>query len=193
MDTKAIALIAIFSALTVALNPVFSRIAVPAPYFPLISYQIWEIPVVAAFLLIGPGSGVSIALINAAVSLSFSPSYITVGDLVACLSVLLGIYLAYRLITRKVKQGKPLSERKSVMFYTALGIVFRTLIMAIFDYILLRYPVVGFSLPESVIIAIMPPIALFNMTEPLYVIPLGYLISKMVGKNLKVGNKTKLL
>jgi hypothetical protein len=37
--------------------------------------------------------------------------------------------------------------------------------------------------------AITPLIALFNATEPLYVIPLGYFTARTVGKNLKVGNK----
>jgi riboflavin transporter FmnP len=189
MDTKSIALTAVFAAITVALNPAFSKIAVPAPFFPFLSYQIWEIPIVVAFLLIGYKSGVAVTLINGAILLSFLPNVITFGDVVACLSMLLGIYLAYRLITRKVPKEETLSRRKSVLSYTALGIVFRILIMVIFDYTLLRYPIIGLNLPESIIIAIIPPIALFNATEPLYTIPLGYFIAKTVGKNLKTSNK----
>jgi len=189
LNTKAIALTAIFAALTVALNPIFSGIAVPAPYFPVISYQIWEIPIVVAFLLISPRSSIAISLINAAVRLSFSPTYLIAGGTVASLSMLLGIYSAHKLVTRKVKQKKTLSEGKLGLSYTALGIVFRTIVMAAFNYALLRYPVIGMNLPEPVIIAITPPIALFNITEPLYVIPLGYFIAKIIGKNLKMGNK----
>ncbi len=188
MNTKTIALTAIFSALTVALNPIFSGIAVPAPYFPLISYQVWEIPIVAAFLLISPASGIAISLIQAAVRLLFSPSYIIVAGTVASLSMLTGIYLAHRLITRRVKKQKPLSERRAVLSYTALGIVFRTLVVAVFNYALLRSPVMG-ALSESAIIATTPLIALFNITQPLYVIPLGYLISNIIGKSLKIGTK----
>jgi riboflavin transporter FmnP len=186
LNTKAIALTAIFTALTVALDPIFSGIAVPAPYFPMISYQIWEIPIVVALLLISPGSGVAISLINAAVRLSFSPTYVIVGGTVASLSMLLGIYLAHKLVTRKVKQEKTLSEGKLVLSYTALGIVFRTLVMVAFNYALLRYPVIGMNVPEAIIIATTPPIALFNITEPLYVIPLGYFTSRIISKNLKV-------
>ena len=189
MNTKAIALTAIFSALTVALSPVFSGIAVPAPYFPLLSYQIWEIPMVAAFLLISPESGFAVSLIHAAVRLSFSPSYIIVAGTVASLSMLLGIYLAHKRITRKFKQAKLLSEWRAVLYYTALGIVFRTLVMAVFNYALLRYPVMGVSLPEPAIIAATPLIALFNATQPLYVIPLGYFIAKTIGKNLEIGSR----
>ena len=61
--------------------------------------------------------------------------------------------------------------------------------MAIFDYTLLRYPVIGLSLPEPVILAIIPPIMVFNLTEPLYVIPLGYLIAKVLRKNLGIGKQ----
>jgi riboflavin transporter FmnP len=186
LNTKAIALTAVFSAVTVALNPVFSGIAVPAPYFPLISYQIWEIPIVAAFLLISPESGIAISLIHAAVRLSFSPSYLIVSGTVASLSMLLGIYLAHKLIICRVKQEKTLSERKLVLSYTGLGIVFRTLVIAVFNYAFLRFPVIGMNVPEPAIIATTPLIALFNITEPLYVIPLGYLISRIISKNLKV-------
>lgn len=189
MDTKTIAITAVFAALTVALNPAFSRIAVPAPFFPLLSYQIWEIPIVVVFLLIGRKAGVAIALINGAISISFLPNMLTLGDVLACLSMLLGIYLASELITRKVPRGVIASGRKSVLFYTAFAIVFRILIMAIFDFSLLRYAILGPSLPETVIIAIIPPIALFNATEPLYVIPISYFLARRIGANLKIGNK----
>jgi riboflavin transporter FmnP len=189
MDTKRIAITAVFAALTVALNPAFSRIAVPAPFFPFISYQIWEIPIVAVFLLVGPKHGVSVALINAAILLAFSPRAMTIGDLIACLYMLTGIYLAFKLITRKVPQEKAPSARKSVIAYTAGGIASRTLLMAIFDYAVLRYSIFGPSMSEAAIIAILPPVSLFNVTEPLYVIPIGYLIAKTINKNLKIGNK----
>jgi hypothetical protein len=129
-------------------------------------------------------------LINGAVLLSFFPGVITIGDVVACLGLLVGIYVASKLITHRVSQEETPSRRKSILSYTALGIVFRVLIMAIFDYTLLRYPIIGLSLSESVIIAIIPPIALFNATEPLYVVPLGYFIARTINKNLKVGNNT---
>jgi hypothetical protein len=61
--------------------------------------------------------------------------------------------------------------------------------MAIQNYAILRYPIIGLNLPEPVIIAIIPLIALFNATEPLYVIPLGYFMAKTVSKHLKVDNK----
>jgi hypothetical protein len=186
MDTKLITITAVFAALTVALNPAFSRIAIPAPFFPILSYQIWEIPVVVVFLLTNRKVGVAVALISGAISISFLPNMVTLGDTVACLSMLLGIYLVSKLITHKVSQEEIPSGRKLVLSYTAFAIIFRNVIMVIFDYSLLRYAILGPSLPVPVIIATIPPIALFNLTEPLYVIPLGYFIYKTVTKNLKV-------
>ncbi len=73
MQTKSIAAVAVFAAVAIALNPAFSRIAVPAPFFPFISYQIWEIPIVTAFMMIGSRYGVAAALINGLDPLCFLP------------------------------------------------------------------------------------------------------------------------
>lgn len=62
MDSKTIATIAIFTALSVVL--VLSPAKVPAPYAPFLKYQVWEIPIVAAFLLYGPQVGVAISVMN---------------------------------------------------------------------------------------------------------------------------------
>ena len=53
MNTKTVATIAVFSALAIALN--LSPFKIPAPFAPFLIYQIWEIPIVAAFLLFGTG------------------------------------------------------------------------------------------------------------------------------------------
>jgi riboflavin transporter FmnP len=189
METKLIALTAIFAALAIVLNPAISRIAVPAPFFPLLAYTVTGIPIVIVLLLAGPKPGFTVGLIASLALLVFLPTYIILWGIVADLSMLTGVYLGYKLATRNVAQEKPPSTRKTVVFCTAGGIIFRTLIMAIQNYAILRYPIIGMNLPESIIIAIIPPIALFNATEPLYVVPLGYLIAKTINKNLKIGNK----
>jgi hypothetical protein len=109
-----------------------------------------------------------------------------VGGIGACLSMLTGAYLGYRLSIRNVSQKEAPSAKKSVIFCTAGAVIFRTLVMAIQNYTMLRYPIIGLSLPESVIIAVIPLIALFNATEPLYVVPLSYLIARTIGKKMKV-------
>jgi riboflavin transporter FmnP len=54
METRQIALIAIFGAPAIALNPTFSGISVPAPFFPVLLYEVWEIPIVVVLFLVGP-------------------------------------------------------------------------------------------------------------------------------------------
>jgi len=56
MDSKTLATIAVFAALTVVLS--LSPVKIPAPYAPFLIYQLWEIPIVAAFLLYGLRVGV---------------------------------------------------------------------------------------------------------------------------------------
>jgi riboflavin transporter FmnP len=180
MDTKIIALTAIFAALAIALNPAISRIAVPAPFFPFLAYTVSEIPIVVVLFLAGYKAGVTAGLISSLAALAFSPTYIVVWGIVAGLSMLTGVYLGYRLAARNVAQEKTPSTMKTVIFCTAGGIIFRTVIMAIQNYALLRYPVIGLELPESVIVAIMPPIALFNITLVLYVVPISYFIAKTI-------------
>jgi riboflavin transporter FmnP len=189
MDTKIIALTAIFAALAIVLNPAISRIAVPAPFATGLAYTLTEIPLVIVLFLAGYKSGVAAGLIAYLATLAFYPTYIVVWGIVAGLSMLTGVYLGYRLATRNVAQEKTPSTMKTVVFCTVSGIIFRTVVMAIQNYILLRYPVIGMNLPESVIIAIIPPVALFNITLVLYVVPIGYFIAKTINKHLKLGNK----
>jgi hypothetical protein len=50
LNTRAIALTIVFAALSIALTPV----AIPAVYMIGFFYRFWEIPIVAAFLLLSP-------------------------------------------------------------------------------------------------------------------------------------------
>ena len=101
--------------------------------------------------------------------------------------MLLGVYLAGRLLKRKATQdGNP--GAKSVTYFTVLGGVFR---LAIVPFIM--YPVWRFLLPRALsdvqIMALVPPLMLFAFTLCLYTIPIGYLIAKLVSKTLAVGNR----
>ena len=69
--TRLAAIVAVFAALTVALN--IMPIRVPAPYAPFLIYEIWEIPIVVAFLLFGPRVGLAVTLVNMLRSKSGSP------------------------------------------------------------------------------------------------------------------------
>ena len=62
MNTKTLALIIVFVALATALNIAGPKI--PAPYAPFLFYQLWEIPIVLAFIAIGPKVGIAVTVIN---------------------------------------------------------------------------------------------------------------------------------
>jgi riboflavin transporter FmnP len=205
MNARVIALIIVFAALTVVLNPAVTGIGVPAPYLPFLVYQIWEIPIVVLFLLVGPKYAIPIAVLNAFVLLALfiGPGGLPTGpfyNLAANLSMLLGVYVVNGIfaVLSKPEQRKPNYEsgrwsavgtffrkQKLVLSATALAIIFRVAIMTLVNYATLRYPFpIGYSIPEVGIIPLLPPIGLFNATLALYTVPLGYAITNVVKRTL---------
>lgn len=179
MDSKTIALIAVFAALTVALT-LSSPVRIPAPYAPFLIYQIWEIPIVAAFLLFGPKIGTSIAVINSVVLFFWFPGELPSGpfyNLAAVLSMLLGVLLTIKLMGNfKIR-----SQAVMAPSATALGIATRVLVMTVVNWIFLRYPPpVGYGMPDPAILAFLPIVGLFNASIALYTVPLGQVIAKAV-------------
>ena len=201
MKTSALAVIIVFAALTVVLNPALTGIGVPAPYAPYLVYQIWEIPMVAVLLLYGPKYGVPIAVLNALVLLAIymgpgglaaAPFY----NLAAFLSMALGIYIPYRISA--LRSSKQKAENKSgeygttlLAWSTVLGIIFRVAVMSVVNYTVLRFsPPIGYSMTEPFILGALPFIALFNATLALYTIPMGFLIAGVVKTRLQLNNGT---
>jgi riboflavin transporter FmnP len=184
MTTKAIAVTTVFAALTLVLT----RIFVPAPYFPLLYYEIWEIPIVSVFFFLSPKYGFLTLLINTAVAFIFFPAFSTPGlnplySLVACSSMLSGMLIANRFFSAlSKKENQRNVERKMLGLSTVLGIVLRVLLMTMFVYVNFVW-ILG--TPASVIIAGLPFIAVFNITLPLYTIPLGFLLGKTINRTLK--------
>jgi riboflavin transporter FmnP len=194
LNTKKLALTIVFAALTVALNPAFTKLAFPAPYAPFLFYQIWEIPIVAAFILISPRSAVSISAINAVILLAVFPGALITGplyNLLAVLSMLLGVYIAHKLLNRRnanEETHKSSLKNQSILIAvaTTLGIIFRTGVMSVVNYTVLRYPApLGYSMPELAILATLPLIGLFNATLTLYTVPFGQIIANTIKKNIK--------
>jgi len=188
MNTKELATTIIFAALTVALNPAVSGIGVPAPYAPFLIYGLWEIPIVAAFLLINPASGIIISLLNAAVLFAFFPGPLPTGplyNLIAIFSMLLGLYIARIFINRGgAHQQKVL---KIAAASAILGIVTRVVVMTVVNYLTLpqAYPI-GFEMEEMAVVAFLPLAALFNGTIALYTVPIGEFIANVVKSRLKL-------
>ncbi len=189
MDTKLVALVTVFAALTVVLSPWVSRIAVPS-FVPGLAYNFFELPVVIALLLLGLKPGVAVGLIASLALLPLHPTYTGVWGILAWLSTILGVFVGYKLVNRGSLQGKKSSVGKTVLSITVGAIIFRTLIMAVQNYALFRYPYpIGYDLPEAAIVAMIPPIAIFNATQPLVIVPLGYFLAKAISSRLKIGNK----
>ncbi len=199
MKTSALAVIIVFTALTVVLNPALTGIGIPAPYAPYLVYQIWEIPMVAVLLLFGPKYGVSIAVLNTFVLLAIymgpgglaaAPFY----NLAAFLSMALGIYIPYgisllRKGNQKVKNGPSGYGTLLVAASTAFGIVLRVAVMSVVNYVVLRLGApFGYSMTEPFILGSLPFIALFNATLALYTVPIGFLIANVVRTRLRLSN-----
>jgi len=179
MESKKIATISVFTALSVAL--VLSPAKFPAPYAPFLKYQIWEIPIVAAFLLYGPLVGVAVSGINTIILLVVYPGDLPTGPLynfAAVLSTLLGIYIIHKFAAGYFSKRQ---ETILTVFSTALGSIARVGVMTIVNWAFLRYPYpIGFSIPVQALAAMLPTIAVFNATLALYTIPLGYFVSRAV-------------
>lgn len=189
MNTKELATTIVFAALTVALNPgVVPATGVPAPYAPFLIYGLWEIPIVAAFILISPTSGIIISILNAAVLFAFFPGPLPTGpfyNLIALFSMLLGLYIAQRFINHDgTNQQKVL---KFAAASTILGIILRVAVMTVVNYITLQQPYpIGFDLEEmAVLVTYLPATALFNGTVALYSVPMGEFIANVVKSRLK--------
>ena len=186
MNTKTVAVIVIFAALAIALN--LSPIKIPAPYAPYLIYQIWEIPIVIAFLLFGAVVGVLIAVVNTLALFAFFPGALPTGplyNLIAIFSMLIGVYIGRRFFTREAVQEK--AVLKIAAASTVLGMALRIAVMTVVNYTTLRqgYPI-GFGMDELAILAFLPLAALFNGTTVLYTVPVGEFIASVVKSRLKL-------
>ena len=186
MNVKAVGVIIAFTALTTALN--FVRI--PAPYNPILSYQLSDVVLVVAFLLFGLKVGITIGGLNMLLKMTVFPDLSgPVGPpyyLIAFLSMFFGVFLFERLVKRENKSDKN-NIAKNVTLSTGLGVFTRTLIMLPLDYIVYGFlvsVVSGQNLAESYagVILAMPTMIFYNISVPILVIPASYFIVKKVSK-----------
>jgi riboflavin transporter FmnP len=178
LNSKKIAAIAVFTAISIAL--VLSPAEFPSPFAPFLKYQIWEIPIVVSFLLFGAIVGFSTSIVNTLVLLVVYLGDLPSGplyNLAVVSSMLLGIYIIQ-------KFGSYFHRRTKVfvVLSTALGCALRVGVMSLANLVFLQYPYpIGYSMPAQAILGMLPVLALFNATLVLYTVPLGYAISKTVG------------
>ena len=192
MNTKTIAFVIMFVALTTVLNIYGPKI--PFPFAPFLYYSLWEIPIVAAFLVIGPKTGFFVALLNALILLVVFPGNLPTGplyNLIAELSMLLGVYGAYKLATYRCPAeniGNFLKQHTLALSIstTALGITTRVIVTTITNYFLIAQPSpIGFGSffsfaglgGQAGVLAFLPFSVLFNATIALYTIPIALIVS----------------
>ena len=192
MDTKKLSLTIVFAALAIALNPTFTYISLNFPFAQGLIYQIWEIPIVIAFLIISPVAGLGVSLLNTAILFAIFPGALPTGpayNLAATLSMQVGVFTAVAIGKRFVCSKNPdtniLSKVKWATIATTFGIFTRVIFMsAILYFALPQPPPIGFSFPLDLTIGYLPFAAFFNATLALYTIPIGWLIAYRVQKVL---------
>lgn len=190
MNTKEIALIITFAALTMALDPV----RVPSMFLLGVYFRFCEIPIVAASLLFGFKVGVSVAILNVAVDIILYPAPGAVMGipfvLTLTLSMLAGLFLAFRLLDRRASK---ISNHgiKPLKHFIAIGTLFRTIPAPFLMYSFYRFllPIIGINLSDVYLITVTPLFALYAVIFSLYTIPIGYLIARTISRNLKVGKQ----
>lgn len=190
--TRTISLIVIFGALAIALNPIVSGIGLPYPLVPGLWFEIWEIPIICAFILFGFKSAFSSSLINA-FFLGFvfpgpSQPYYALST-VATVGMMLGVLFAKELVARD-SVSWPLAKPKFVVVSLVLGTLFRIFLMGSTLFGILYFDPLGVYPPVEptfIVVSILPFDAIFNIIVATYTIPIAYIIARVVHKNLKIG------
>ena len=188
LNTRALALIIIFTALAAALNIYGPKI--PFPFAPFLFFSFWEIPIVIAFLFVGPKAGISVSAINTLILFAVFPGALPTGPFynwAAVLSMLLGIFVPYWFAKRRCKTenlGYYLRHHIALITVasTTLGVVLRVLVMTIVNYFALQQPYpVGFSFPEIDVLLFLPVGAAFNAIVAVYttLISIGITVALM--------------
>ena len=194
MKTKALAIIISFAALTIVLNP----IRIPTLYWPGFFYRLWEIPIVVVFMLFGARIGVSVAVINTLAQIVLFP--VPAGivaypwGLVATLTMLLGVYLALKLVNNNSSKDPSLSRVKPVLYFTSSAIALRAVIMPFVDYAVyhsLLPLALGRNFSEAYVIGLIPAIIAFNIIVALYTVPIAYIVAKRISKSIRLDSRFK--
>jgi len=180
-QSRRLSLIALFIALAVVLNLV---IAVPAPYEAFLFYEVWEVPILLAVLILGFWDGTTVAVLNTLLLEAYRPGALPVAplyNLAAQLSMFAGVLPVDRAARRWGWEG-----RKLVPAATAAGAALRTAVMTVVNGIVLPLPYpVGFGsglfpITPADVPGLLVPIGVFNFTIALYTVPLAYTLARAV-------------
>jgi len=189
--TRTVAFIIIFAALAFVLNLYGPKI--PFPLADFLYFQLWEIPIAVAFLLVGPRTGIAVAGLNTLVLFMFFQGGLPAGplyNLTASLAMMLGVYLPYKLATWGKRENRSNYLKKHILVITlaatALGVILRVVVMSVVNYFALpqTYPF-GYQFPEPAVIALIPIIATFNAIIAAYTIPVSMAITAAIETRVK--------
>jgi len=179
--SRRLSLIALFTALAIVLNLV---VAIPAPYEAFLFYEVWEVPILLAVLILGFWDGTTVAVLNTLLLEAYRPGALPVAplyNLAAQLSMFAGVLPVDRAARKRGWEG-----RKLVPSATAAGGALRTAVMTVVNGIILPLPYpIGFgsglfpTTPADVP-GLLVPIGVFNFTIALYTIPLAYTLARAV-------------
>jgi len=179
--SRRLSLIALFTALAVVLN---LAIAVPAPYEPFLFYEVWEVPILLAVLMLGLWDGTTVAALNTLLLEAYRPGALPVAplyNLVAQLSMFAGV-----LPVDRYARGRGWGARRLVPAATGAGAALRTGVMSVVNAVILPLPYpVGFGsglfpITPAAVPGLLVPIGAFNFTIALYTVPLAYSLAKAV-------------
>jgi riboflavin transporter FmnP len=149
IGTKEIAVASVLGALAflseVIVGPPFD---IPFPFYQRVTWDVTGIPIMISLLLYGPMTGVYTCLIGCAIIFLRGNVPGGIFKVVAELSTILA-YAAVRghLVTK-----------------SAVTTVSRVLVMTVTNYYLLQY---FYNMPETVVVGLLPVLAIFNATQAL--------------------------
>ena len=193
MNTRALSLIVIFTALAAALNVYGPKI--PFPLAPFLYFSFWEIPIVIAFFMAGSRAGLFVSITNALILFAVFPGALPTGpfyNLIAILSMMLGVYIPYWIVRHGCKTENFASYLRShvavaTVASTILGITLRVAIMTAINYFALQQPYpFGFEFLEIDVLLFLPVGGIFNAVVALYTILIA------IGTTVAIMSRVKL-
>jgi riboflavin transporter FmnP len=134
------------------------------PLYPRISWDLTGIPMITSLLLYGPVSGVYTSLIGCSIIFLRGNFFGGVFKLIAELGTLLGFVLL----------------KRSIFLKSILAVASRVGVMTVVNYFLLQ---LFYNMPESVVVNLLIPIAIFNLSQALLNIVPAYLIWLRISKS----------
>lgn len=168
------------TALAIVLNLV---VRVPAFYDVYLVYEVWEVPIVLALLLIGFWGGVVVAILNT-VYLFTNPGPVLLGpvyNFAAVISMILGLVAA-----QKILGSRKWSSVTLVGLATALGALSRMGVMTLVNAaVVTQPPPIGYAIPASLLTETLLFTGIFNLTVTLYTVPLAYSARKVLASRYK--------